>query len=69
MPKETVIALAPYPVSLPNGQHLRPGEIAEISASPELTKLASSGLIYIKPTPIPPVPQAAKRAVVPSEEN
>lgn len=72
--KETVIGLASYPVCLPNGRHLGPGETAEVAGSPELDVLVASGLLYKVAHLTPPSISTAKRTEAvkpetPAEEN
>ena len=47
--KQRVIGRASYPVALPSGRHLRPGEIAEEKASVELDHLVDIGLLFKLP--------------------
>lgn len=47
MTKLTVVNSAPYPVALPNGRHLSPGEIALVPDSEELRSLQKLGLLRV----------------------
>lgn len=53
MTKVTVVAQAPYPVSVDSGRHLEPGEIASVNRTPAVEEAFVTGFLR-------EVPEAAK---------
>ena len=72
MRKITVVAQAPYPVALPNGRHVAPGEVAkDVDADAITDELALGFLREVAPSIEEKTPQKTERTPAPkrADEN